>query len=421
MNNAILLKRNSDTGTIPSSSELIPGELAINTGDGSLFTKKQDGSVVLLAYDSTLPAPVTLSWNSVTDKPSTFAPSTHTHDWDSVDIINKPDVNNNNNEWYFKPLIDQGSVELQSYNSNYYVKVSNGGGLGQTAGTVVKGPVSIINGDVLSGNITFPDDTVQTTAYDVNHTHTISDVTNLQTSLTNLQNDIDAIESVNGNFAPANHDHSVSPNNVTKIGFEAALNNPTTQNPDAVSSIGITAVGFHALRSNTTGYENVAVGHQALKDNTTGFFNSSFGGLALQSNTIGFDNSGIGAGSIRNNTTGNNNTGCGFGTLYYNTTGSNNTSLGAAALDNNTVGSNNIAIGYAADVNGSNYSNCIILGTNAIAYRSADFVLCSTQNPITISATVGSAGVAPTPPSNPLGYLEVRLNGTLVKIPYYRA
>lgn len=421
MNNAILLKRNPNPGIIPSSNELVPGELAINTGDGAIYTKKENGNVVLLAYDSTLPAPVTISWSAITDKPSSFTPASHTHDWDSSDILNKPNINNNTNEWYFKPIVDQGSVELQSYNSNYYIKVSNGAGINQTAGTVVKGPLTIVNGDTLSGDITFPDSTTQTTAYDPNHTHDINDINNLQTSLNNLQNDIDAIELVNGNFASADHDHSVSPNNVTKIGFEAALNNPTTQNPDGVSSVGITAVGYYALRANTTGYENVAVGHQVLRDNTSGFLNSGFGGLSLQFNTIGYNNTGIGAGSVRNNTTGNANTGCGFGSLYYNTTGSNNTSLGAASLDNNTVGSNNIAIGYSADVNSTNYSNCIIIGTNAIAYRSGDFVLGSTQNPITISSTVGTPGVASTLPSNPLGYLEVRLNGTVVKIPYYRA
>lgn len=420
MNNEILLKRNSNPGVIPSQNELVPGELAINTADGSIFTKKENGNIVLLASDSSLPTPVTLSWNSLTDKPSSFTPAAHTHDWDSDDITNKPSINNTANEWYFKPLVDQGSVELQSYSNNYYVKVSNGGGLNQTTGTVIKGPVSIINGNVLPGNITFPDNTIQTTAYDADHNHQINDITNLQTSLNNLQNDIDNIEFVNNDFASINHDHSVPFNNVTKIGFEAALNNPTAQNSDAVSSVGITAVGFNALKFNTTGYENVAVGHRTLRDNTTGFLNSGFGGLSLQFNTVGFNNSAFGASSIRNNTTGNRNTGCGFSSLFFNTTGSNNTSVGSSSLDNNTVGSNNVAVGYNADVNSSNFNNCIILGSNAIAYRSADFVLGSTTNPITISSSVGTAGVSNPLPTNPLGYLEVRLNGTLVKIPYYR-
>jgi hypothetical protein len=95
--------------------------------------------------------------------------------------------------------------------------------------------------------------------------------------------------------------------------------------------------------------------------------------------------------------------------------------VGAFALDNNTVGNNNICIGWNADMFSTNYNNCIIIGTNALAYRTGDFVLGSSTNPVVVSTTVGSAGTASNLPTFPLGYLEVRLNGTLVKIPYYRA
>lgn len=46
MANTILHKRSSTTGATPSSGSLSAGELAINTADGTLFTKKDDGTVV---------------------------------------------------------------------------------------------------------------------------------------------------------------------------------------------------------------------------------------------------------------------------------------------------------------------------------------------------------------------------------------
>lgn len=44
MANTIKLKRSSDSGNVPSAGNLSLGELAINTYDGKLFFKKNDGS-----------------------------------------------------------------------------------------------------------------------------------------------------------------------------------------------------------------------------------------------------------------------------------------------------------------------------------------------------------------------------------------
>lgn len=46
MANTIVHKRSSSTGITPGPLQLTPGELAINTADGKVFTKKDDGSVV---------------------------------------------------------------------------------------------------------------------------------------------------------------------------------------------------------------------------------------------------------------------------------------------------------------------------------------------------------------------------------------
>lgn len=48
MANTIVLRKSSTAGAAPSASTLVAGELAINTADGALFTKLQDGSVYTL-------------------------------------------------------------------------------------------------------------------------------------------------------------------------------------------------------------------------------------------------------------------------------------------------------------------------------------------------------------------------------------
>jgi hypothetical protein len=46
MADPILHKRADTPGKVPAAGDLTPGELAINTGDGKLFTKRADGVVV---------------------------------------------------------------------------------------------------------------------------------------------------------------------------------------------------------------------------------------------------------------------------------------------------------------------------------------------------------------------------------------
>lgn len=46
MANTLLHKRSSTAGATPSAGSLTVGELAINTADGKVFTKKDDSTVV---------------------------------------------------------------------------------------------------------------------------------------------------------------------------------------------------------------------------------------------------------------------------------------------------------------------------------------------------------------------------------------
>jgi uncharacterized coiled-coil protein SlyX len=162
-------------------------------------------------------------------------------------------------------------------------------------------------------------------------------------------------------------------------------------------SIGLnTAIGFQALYSNTTGYENTAGGANALHNNTTGFANVANGDYALYSNTTGARNTAIGSAAVlanttgggntatgdsalRDNTTGYGNTANGFvaltfnstgsyntavgnGALAFNTTGNENTAVGDSALNQNTTGSGNIALGEVAGVKLTTGNNNIDIG-----------------------------------------------------------
>ena len=450
---SILLKRNNTSGLAPIPEEMVPGELAVNTTDGTIYTKKEDGTIIAVASASDLPLPTSIPWTSVTGKPALAAqvhthqpsdiagtavvtndprlsdnrdPNVHSHDWDGEDITNKPSINNDGERWYFFPSAQSGVVDIASYSDNYYVRVGEGGP-GQTVGTSIQGPVTLTNSLAagVNSSITFPDSTVQTTAYTglITHTHPTSDINGLDSSISEIQTDIVSLETGKqnvGDYALSSHDHS-HPNYTTKIGFEAGLNIPEeiniTDNPESRGNV---AVGFFALRTTISGSQNTGVGNASLLSNTTGFFNNAFGSLSMQFNTTGFYNTALGSASLRNQTTAVSNTGGGASSLIDTTTGSFNAVFGAFGLDNNTVGSNNTAIGYNCDTFGTNYNNCIIIGSNAFARRSGDFVLGSSSNQIVISTTVGATGSANALPAQPLGYLEVRLNGSLVKIPYYR-
>jgi len=54
MSNTILLKRSDVANSVPSTGNLVPGELALNFADGNLFFKNSSNNIVLLASTQTL-------------------------------------------------------------------------------------------------------------------------------------------------------------------------------------------------------------------------------------------------------------------------------------------------------------------------------------------------------------------------------
>jgi hypothetical protein len=130
----------------------------------------------------------------------------------------------------------------------------------------------------------------------------------------------------------------------TGIGYQALFSNTGSSN---------TAMGWGALKLNTTGSGNTAIGGYSLYSNTTGYFNTAIGSNALSINSTGNNNTAVGSASLGVNSTGNSNTAIGFETLRINTTGSFNNANGYQALYSNTSGENNTANGYGALYNNS--------------------------------------------------------------------
>ena len=129
-----------------------------------------------------------------------------------------------------------------------------------------------------------------------------------------------------------------------------------------------TAVGYHALYSDTDGMRNTAVGAQALADTTTGSGNTAVGWNALGKNIDGLESTGLGNAALANNTSGHRNTAVGRSALWFNSTGSENIALGGRAGYNLTTGSNNIHIGNLGLAGEANTIKIGTQGTQTKAY-----------------------------------------------------
>jgi hypothetical protein len=160
---------------------------------------------------------------------------------------------------------------------------------------------------------------------------------------------------------------STNDNELVGIGYQALQNDNAGNNIDTSSGYGEnTAIGFLALRSNTSGYDNTAIGYEALGANTTGILNTAIGDHALGSNTTGSFNTANGDHALFNNISGLGNIAIGPGSLDFNTSGSYNTALGTEALDLNTNGSYNTAIGLEALVENTSGSYNTAIGLEAL-------------------------------------------------------
>ncbi|HLF64605.1 MAG TPA: tail fiber domain-containing protein [Saprospiraceae bacterium] len=146
-------------------------------------------------------------------------------------------------------------------------------------------------------------------------------------------------------------------NDNVAIGFEAMKDNTSGFFNTALGSASLRsntsgsrniAIGYASLDANTSGADNVSIGNSALGENSSGNANIAVGGLSLEKNTSGNENTAIGFLVLNKNTTASYNTGLGSKALFLNTTGGFNTAVGYGVLRNNTIGNSNTGIGYDA-------------------------------------------------------------------------
>jgi len=125
-----------------------------------------------------------------------------------------------------------------------------------------------------------------------------------------------------------------------------------------------------SLGANISGNNNIAIGVSALASNTTGNFNIAIGCDALGSQNFGSTSSSanvaVGYRALRANSTGTQNTALGTKALTANTTGASNTALGNRALEVNTIGGNNIAVGFSSLIANISGTSNTAIGINAL-------------------------------------------------------
>jgi len=168
-----------------------------------------------------------------------------------------------------------------------------------------------------------------------------------------------------------------------------------------------TATGYHALHSETSGYNNTAMGVFSLRDSTTGKNNTAIGVYALANNISGDLNTSIGVTSLYSNTEGAVNTAIGYSALHGITTGTGNLGIGDGAgqkiadgvTENHTSG-DSVYIGNSSMALADGDSAEIVIGSNAIGAGSNSVVIGSGSNLKTILN--GNVGIGTTSPLSKL-------------------
>lgn len=156
----------------------------------------------------------------------------------------------------------------------------------------------------------------------------------------------------------------------------------------ALGQKGATALGFEALSSNTTGYQNTALGYGAGSSVTTGFNNTIFGYNAANSLSTSSTNVVMGSQAAASMTSSLRNVLIGAD-VALNTVdgGEDNVLIGERTGLNFEEGNRNILIGNLTGINLASSSDNIFLG-----YRTGQFTNTSTQN-IFVGNRAGGNGI----------------------------
>jgi hypothetical protein len=182
--------------------------------------------------------------------------------------------------------------------------------------------------DLQTGTLTFPDNTVQTTAF----TGGGGGETLAQTL-------------VLGNSAGAT-DINMNNNDITNC---ATINNVIITTGVLTTNLNVgTPLSANYNLTTTGNGHNTAMGDNIMSNITTGNYNNAVGSFACQKITDGQGNEGFGSSALQDTTTGDYNVAMGNRAGEKNIGGSYNVFIGAQARENGTVGDYNTAVGQAS-------------------------------------------------------------------------
>ena len=318
----IVTKNSSTASAVPTASDLVQGELAVNVADKRLFTEDNAGAIVELG---TNPSTLTVAGNLSADGGTIKLDGNYPNGVNNVALGNAALAANTTGTRNTAVGALAGDANTEgNYNSAFGYN-SLGANTTGTHNTAL-------------GDFSQAANTTGTKNVSVGQGSFI-------TNTTGSNNVVLGTEAMTANTTASNN---------TAVGFQSLYAN--TSGAENV------AVGALALDANTTATRNVAVGFSAMGANTTGVQNVAVGYVASALNTTGQDNVAMGDYALYTNTTSSNNTAMGQGALYANTA-SNNTAVGKGSLTANTTGENNTAVGYqAADTITTGVGNTIIGG-----------------------------------------------------------
>ena len=325
MANSIKIKRTSVQGKVPTTSDIAVGELAINSYDGKLYTVKDQGSPQVVEIGASGAGGGISTLNTLTASTQTFATGTAGTDFaisssTSTHTLNLPDAS------------------------------ATARGVITTGAQTIKGTKTIQSDAAGNKALVVKAASGQT-----------ANVWETQDSSGNVQNYVASSGLFNTYLGFVNTIY-IGYRNAYRSVFvgERAGESNTAGYTDN------TAVGFEALRYNSTGYENVAVGKSSMgAANSSAYRNVAIGHNAGAYITSGFANTLIGhsAGTAITTATWNTLVGKDAGAAV--TTGGGNTFIGGQAglAANNTT--NAVFIGASCGAIGTDMARSVGVGVNA--------------------------------------------------------
>ena len=189
----------------------------------------------------------------------------------------------------------------------------------------------------------------------------------------------------------------------TAIGYFALKSNSSGNHNTATGGLALTAntigfsnvaVGYQSLFQNLNGNDNTAIGTVALGSNNSGIENVEIGSQALLKNKGGNYNTAVGAKSLMENVSGNFNTATGIEALKAKTTGEWNTAIGTQSLFTNSVGRDNTAIGTQSLFRNSTGSQNTATGVQALHFNTVGSQNTAVGNAALLNNTIGTSNTA---------------------------